>query len=99
MDGSQAGTPVDRTHSSFPPTTFEDIRRHMESMNDEELPTRVVMPAVREEKQRTGSQSSTHSAASSGKGARSKIGAWLRKKRGASVSSSTSLGAQGAVSD
>ena len=48
------------------------------------------MPAVQAEIRRTNSQRSNHSAASSGNG--SKLGAWLRKKRGFSVSSSTSGG-------
>jgi hypothetical protein len=68
--------------------------------NDDDLPTRVVMPAAREDKPRSNSQSSTHSAASSGKGTGNKFGAWLRKKRGYSVSSSTSAGGgSSAVSD
>lgn len=88
-----------------PPTTFAAIQQsQLAEMaaaaggDNDDLPTEVKMPAVADEKQRTSSQSSVHSAASSsGKG--SKIGAWLRKKRGFSVSSSTSAGGASAASD
>jgi hypothetical protein len=101
---------VDRPPSSAtpvgPPTTFAEIQSsYLTEMaaatrgHDDDLPADVKMPAVTAEKQRTGSQSSVHSvASSSGKG--SKIGAWFRKKRGVSVSSSTSAGgANYAMSD
>jgi hypothetical protein len=99
VDVSRSGTPVDRPQHGAP-TTFEELRQsNLMQGDDDDLPTRVVMPAAREEKQRANSHSSTHSAASSGKGG-NKFGAWLRKKRGYSVSSSTSAGGGGsAVSD
>jgi len=92
-------TPDERTPTSVPPTTFAAIQlRSLVASGEDELPTQVVMPAARADRSRTGSHSSNQSAASSGKG--SKIGAWLRKKRGFSVSSSTSAGGGGsAVSD
>lgn len=97
VDVSRSGTPIDRPHVSGVPTTFDQLMR---VENDDDLPTRVVMPAAREDKPRSNSQSSTHSAASSGKGTGNKFGAWLRKKRGYSVSSSTSAGGgSSAVSD
>lgn len=88
VDNPRSRTPIfDRP----PPTTFAAIRHsHLsESFNDDDgddLPTEVVMPAARAEKPRSSSYSSNQSAASSGKG--SKMGTWLRKKRGFSVSSS-----------
>jgi hypothetical protein len=92
---SRSVTSIDRPPMSIPHTTFETIQHNLV---DDDLPTKVIMPAAREDKPRTSSHSSNHSAASSGKG--SKIGAWLRKKRGYSVSSSTSAGGGGsAVSD
>lgn len=82
----------------IPPTTFAAIQQSSLEDPEDELPTQVVMPAARAEKPRTSSHSSNQSAASSAKG--SKIGAWIRKKRGFSVSSSTSAGGGGsAVSD
>ena len=80
-----------------PPTTFAAIQQRSFEEHDD-LPTDVSMPAARADKPRASSRSSNQSAGSSSKG--SKIGAWLRKKRGVSVSSSTSAGAGGsAVSD
>lgn len=90
-------TPIDR--SLAPPTTFEAIQAnsHMNlPIDNNDLPTRVVIPAARAENPLASSQSSTHSAASS-KG--SKIGSWLRKKRGVSISSSSAGGAPSEVSD
>jgi hypothetical protein len=83
-----------------PPTTFAEIQHshlseNYSSVNDDDLPTKVMMPATRAEKPRSSSQSSIQSAGSSGK--RSKIRAWLRKKRGVSVSSSG--GGSSVVSD
>jgi hypothetical protein len=92
MEMPRSRTPLANRPMSLTPTTFEEIQQRRllveNSHDDDELPTRVIMPAAREDKPRTSSQNSNHSAASSGKG--SKIGAWLRKKRGYSVSSSTS---------
>ena len=94
----RSATPVERTPTFVPPTTFAAIQQRSLEIGDDDLPTQVVMPAARADKPRTSSHSSNQSAASSGKG--SKIGAWLRKKRGFSVSSSTSAGGGGsAVSD
>jgi hypothetical protein len=91
-------TTVDRRPGSGAAGNFDDIRRLNATMDDDDLPRRVIIPAAREERARAGSQSSNHSAGSTGKGG--KIGAWLRKKRGFSVSSSTSVGGgSGAVSD
>jgi hypothetical protein len=92
VDLPRSRTPLGTRPMSLTPTTFEEIQHRRllaeNSHEDDELPARVIMPAAREDKPRASSQSSTHSAASSGKG--SKIGNWLRKKRGYSVSSSTS---------
>lgn len=96
----RSGTPI---NNSIVPTTFATIEHSpleensttLNSNNDDELPTEVIMPAVRAEQQpRSSSRSSNLSAASSGKG--SNIGAWLRKKRGLSVSSG---GGSSVVSD
>jgi hypothetical protein len=95
VENPRAATPLDRRPISLTPTTFEELRqRNLQNQdNDDDLPTRVIMPAAREDRPRAGSQSSNTSAGSSSKG--SKIGAWLRKKRGLSVSSSTSAGGGG----
>ena len=94
MEIPRSGTPIDRAVA--PPTTFAAIQQS--HLIDDDLPTGVNMPAAQAEIPRTNSHSSNHSAASSGKG--SKVGAWLRKKRGVSVSSSTSAGGRNrAVSD
>lgn len=87
-------TPVDRTNTATAsPITLEALQH-----SNDDLPTDVVMPAAREERRRTGSHSSRDSSTSVSKVAR--IGAWLRQKRGYSVSSSTSAGGGGsAVSD
>ena len=90
----RATTPLDRRPVSVTPTTFEELRhRNLQNHDDDDLPTKVIMPAAREDRPRAGSQSSINSAGSSSKG--SKIGAWLRKKRGHSISSSTSAGGGG----
>ena len=90
-------TPIDKRPASAAATTFEEMRLNA-ARNDGDLLTPGVIPAAREERARAGSQGSDHSANSAGKGG--KIGAWLRKKRGFSVSSSTSAGgASSAVSD
>jgi hypothetical protein len=102
VDVSRSGTPVDGPPiNNTASTTFDEIRqRNLMQVDDDDLPTQVVMPAAREEKQRAYSQSSDHSVASSGKSGGAKFGAWLRKKRGHSISSSTSAGGGGsAVSD
>jgi hypothetical protein len=92
VDLPRSRTPLATRPMSLTPTTFEEIQHRRllaeTSHEDDELPTRVIMPAAREDKPRASSQSSNHSAASSGKG--SKIGNWIRKKRGYSVSSSAS---------
>ena len=87
-------TPIDRTNAhAGSPITLEALQN-----SNDDLPRHVVMPAAREERRRTASHSSRESSTSMGKAAR--IGAWLRQKRGYSVSSSTSAGGGGsAVSD
>jgi hypothetical protein len=86
MEIPRSRTPVDRAVAR--PPSFTAIRQS--HLIDDDLPTEVIMPAAQAEIPRKGSQSSNHSAASSGKG--SKIGAWLKKKRGFSISSSTTGG-------
>lgn len=96
VEAPRATTPLERRPISGAATTFDEIRRLTEVHDDDDdLPTAVVMPAAREDKPRAGSQSSNHSAGSAGKGG--KIGAWLRKKRGFSVSSANSAGGGGSV--
>lgn len=91
-DIPRPGVPIDRSVLSpnqatgFVPLLHSNL---VLSENDK-LPTEVIMPAARAEKKSPSSHSSIHSASSCGKG--SKMGAWLRKKRGFSVSSSTSAG-------
>ena len=94
MEIPRSRTPVERPVAR-PPSFARTQQSHLV---DDDLPTEVIMPAVQAEILRKSSQSSNHSGASSGKG--SKIGAWLRQKRGFSVSSSTSAGGGiGVVSD
>ena len=94
MEIPRSRTPTDR--AVVPPTTFAAIRQS--HLIEDDLPTEVIMPAAQEEMPRRNSHSNNHSAANSGKG--SNFGAWLRKKRGVSVSSSTSAGGgSSAVSD
>jgi len=91
----RSATPLERRPISVTPSTLDEIRQRNLQTPDDDLPTKVIMPAAQEDRPRAGSQSSINSAGSSSKG--SKIGAWLRKKRGYSVSSSTSLGGGGGV--
>lgn len=92
IDGSRSGTPTDKPVTSIPPTTFEAIQHNMALSSTDDL-SRVIMPAARRDRPRASSLRSDQSVASSSKG--SKIGAWIRKKRGYSVSSSTSAGGGG----
>jgi hypothetical protein len=92
------GTPTDRPTVSGPPTTFAAIQERNFKSSADDLPAHAVPPSLRPAKARRSSHSSNHSGDSTGKS--SKIGAWLRKKRGVSVSSSTSAGGgSSAVSD
>jgi hypothetical protein len=90
VEVARSPTPVERAPVHRPPTTFEAIQYNLVTDSTDDLPTRIIVPAALEDKPRAGSHSSNHSAESSGKG--SKIGAWLRKKRGHSVSSQASAG-------
>jgi hypothetical protein len=93
ISSARSSTEAPRTH-----TTLDNRPGSAAAAGNNDLPTPGIIPAAREERARAGSQSSNHSAGSSGKGG--KIGAWLRKKRGFSVSSSTSAGGgSSAVSD
>jgi len=99
MDGLPlSATPVgpSTTFAAIQQSDLAEIAKAASGEDSDDLPTDVKMPAAAVEKNPTSSQSSVHSAtSSSGKG--SKIGAWFRKKRGVSVSSSTSAGAASSV--
>ena len=99
MDGlPRSATPggPSTTFGAIQQSDLADMAKAARGEDGNELPTDVKMPAAAAEKDQTSSQSSVNSAtSSSGKGP--KIGAWFRKKRGISVSSSTSAGATSSV--
>ena len=93
-------TPTDRPTAPIPPpTTFAAIQQRSviegAQLDNGDLPIQVITPMSGSEKPRSNSYSSNHSGGSTGKGSR--IGGWLKKKRGVSTSSSASAAGGGSA--